>query len=113
MSRFLALPLGDQSKKKILWDNVLRLYARKDLGLALDLARATEVPMRLGALCEQEMIEAMARAWRTGTARSSSRSRRSGRGSKCACRLWSPRSDLDASWHKGLTVLGIGPGGSR
>jgi 3-hydroxyisobutyrate dehydrogenase-like beta-hydroxyacid dehydrogenase len=42
---------------------VLRLYARKDLGLALDLARATEVPMRLGALCEQEMIEAMARGW--------------------------------------------------
>ncbi len=26
MSRFLALPLGDASKKKILWDNVLRLY---------------------------------------------------------------------------------------
>jgi len=37
--------------------------ARKDLGLALDLARATQVPMRLGALCEQEMIEAMARGW--------------------------------------------------
>lgn len=37
--------------------------ARKDLGLALELARATEVPMRLGALCEQEMIEAIARGW--------------------------------------------------
>jgi 3-hydroxyisobutyrate dehydrogenase-like beta-hydroxyacid dehydrogenase len=37
--------------------------ARKDLGLALELARATEVPMRLGALCEQEMIEAVARGW--------------------------------------------------
>jgi 3-hydroxyisobutyrate dehydrogenase-like beta-hydroxyacid dehydrogenase len=37
--------------------------ARKDLGLAVDLARACEVPMRLGALCEQEMTEAMARGW--------------------------------------------------
>ena len=27
MDRFLALPLGEQSKKKILWDNALRLYA--------------------------------------------------------------------------------------
>jgi len=27
MDRFLALPLGKQSKKKILWDNALRLYA--------------------------------------------------------------------------------------
>ena len=26
MDRFLALPLSDGSKKKILWDNVLRLY---------------------------------------------------------------------------------------
>jgi len=40
----------------------LRL-ARKDLGLALELARAHDIPMRLGALCEQEMIEAMARGW--------------------------------------------------
>jgi 3-hydroxyisobutyrate dehydrogenase len=40
----------------------LRL-ARKDLGLALDLARAYDTPMRLGALCEQEMMEAMARGW--------------------------------------------------
>lgn len=37
--------------------------ARKDLGLALDLARATGTPMRLAALCEQEMIEAMSRGW--------------------------------------------------
>jgi 3-hydroxyisobutyrate dehydrogenase len=37
--------------------------ARKDLGLALELARACDVPMRLGALCEQEMAEAMARGW--------------------------------------------------
>jgi len=37
--------------------------ARKDLGLAQELARATDTPMRLGALCEQEMIEAMARGW--------------------------------------------------
>jgi len=37
--------------------------ARKDLGLALELARATDVPLRLGALCEQEMSEAMARGW--------------------------------------------------
>src|SRR5207247_10163900 len=27
MDRFLTLPLSDKSKKKILWDNVLKLYA--------------------------------------------------------------------------------------
>ena len=27
MDRFLTLSLGDRSKKKILWDNALRLYA--------------------------------------------------------------------------------------
>jgi predicted TIM-barrel fold metal-dependent hydrolase len=27
MNRFLELPLRDASKKKILWDNVLRLYS--------------------------------------------------------------------------------------
>ena len=27
MDMFLALPLADRSKKKILWDNPLRLYA--------------------------------------------------------------------------------------
>ncbi len=37
--------------------------AKKDLGLALDLARATDTPMRLAALCEQEMIEAIGRGW--------------------------------------------------
>jgi 3-hydroxyisobutyrate dehydrogenase len=37
--------------------------ARKDLGLALELARAVAVPMRLGALCEQELDDAMARGW--------------------------------------------------
>jgi 3-hydroxyisobutyrate dehydrogenase-like beta-hydroxyacid dehydrogenase len=37
--------------------------ARKDLGLALELARATRTPMRLASLCEQEMAEAMARGW--------------------------------------------------
>ena len=37
--------------------------ARQDLGLALGLARAYDTPMRLGALCEQEMVEAMARGW--------------------------------------------------
>ncbi|MBV9685805.1 MAG: NAD(P)-dependent oxidoreductase [Alphaproteobacteria bacterium] len=37
--------------------------ARKDLGLALELARATDTPMRLAALCEQEMIEAIGRGW--------------------------------------------------
>ena len=37
--------------------------ARKDLGLALDLARATNTPMRLAAICEQEMAEAVARGW--------------------------------------------------
>jgi 3-hydroxyisobutyrate dehydrogenase len=37
--------------------------ARKDLGLALELARATLTPMRLAALCEQEMIEAIGRGW--------------------------------------------------
>lgn len=37
--------------------------ARKDLGLALDIARATGTPMRLAALCEQELIEAVGRGW--------------------------------------------------
>ena len=37
--------------------------ARKDLGLAMDLARETKTPMRLAALCEQELTEAMARGW--------------------------------------------------
>src|SRR5712692_4630846 len=37
--------------------------ACKDLGLALDLARATHTPMRLAALCEQELIEAIGRGW--------------------------------------------------
>jgi 3-hydroxyisobutyrate dehydrogenase len=37
--------------------------ARKDLGLALELARVHDTPMRLGALCEQEMAEAMGRGW--------------------------------------------------
>lgn len=37
--------------------------ARKDLGLALELARATGTPMRLSSLCEQELIEAMNRGW--------------------------------------------------
>ena len=37
--------------------------ARKDLGLAQELARATDTPMPLSALCENEMIEAMARGW--------------------------------------------------
>ena len=37
--------------------------AHKDLGLAQELARATQTPMPLGALCEQEMAEAMGRGW--------------------------------------------------
>jgi 3-hydroxyisobutyrate dehydrogenase len=37
--------------------------ARKDLGLALDLARETGTPMRLAAICEAEMEEAVARGW--------------------------------------------------
>ena len=37
--------------------------AKKDLGLALDLARATQTPMRFAALCEQELIEAVGRGW--------------------------------------------------
>jgi 3-hydroxyisobutyrate dehydrogenase-like beta-hydroxyacid dehydrogenase len=37
--------------------------AHKDLGLAQELARATDTSMRLGALCEGEMIQAMARGW--------------------------------------------------
>lgn len=40
----------------------LRL-ARKDLGLAVDLAKSCDVPMRLGSLCELEMIEGIARGW--------------------------------------------------
>jgi 3-hydroxyisobutyrate dehydrogenase-like beta-hydroxyacid dehydrogenase len=37
--------------------------ARKDLGLALDLARETDTPMRLNALAKAEMDEAVARGW--------------------------------------------------
>jgi 3-hydroxyisobutyrate dehydrogenase len=37
--------------------------ARKDLGLALDLARETGTPMRIAEICEAEMAEAMARGW--------------------------------------------------
>lgn len=37
--------------------------AAKDLGLALQLGRETETPMRLAAICEAEMAEAMARGW--------------------------------------------------
>jgi len=37
--------------------------ARKDVGLALELARATDTPMRLAAICEEEMIEAIGRGW--------------------------------------------------
>jgi 3-hydroxyisobutyrate dehydrogenase-like beta-hydroxyacid dehydrogenase len=37
--------------------------ARKDLGLALDLARETGTPMPLNALAKAEMDEAMARGW--------------------------------------------------
>ncbi len=37
--------------------------ARKDLGLALELARETDTPMRLAAICEEEMVEAIARGW--------------------------------------------------
>jgi 3-hydroxyisobutyrate dehydrogenase len=37
--------------------------ARKDLGLALELARQTDTPMRFATLCEQELVEAMARGW--------------------------------------------------
>src|SRR3984957_14668561 len=37
--------------------------AHKDLGLALQLARETDTPMRLAAICEAEMEEAMARGW--------------------------------------------------
>jgi 3-hydroxyisobutyrate dehydrogenase len=37
--------------------------AYKDLGLAQELARTTQTPMPLGALCEQEMAEAMSRGW--------------------------------------------------
>jgi 3-hydroxyisobutyrate dehydrogenase len=37
--------------------------AHKDLGLALDLARATDTPMPLAALCEQDMAKAIGRGW--------------------------------------------------
>ncbi len=37
--------------------------ARKDLGLALDLAAETDTPMRLNALAKAEMDEAVARGW--------------------------------------------------
>ena len=37
--------------------------AHKDLGLALELARATDTPMPIASICEQEMAEAVARGW--------------------------------------------------
>jgi 3-hydroxyisobutyrate dehydrogenase len=37
--------------------------ARKYLGLALELARATDTPMPIASICEQEMAEAVARGW--------------------------------------------------
>ena len=37
--------------------------AKKDLGLAMDLARETKTPMRLASLCDQELTEAMAHGW--------------------------------------------------
>src|SRR5712692_7813766 len=37
--------------------------AKKDLGLALELARPTMTPLRLAALCDAEMTEAIARGW--------------------------------------------------
>jgi 3-hydroxyisobutyrate dehydrogenase-like beta-hydroxyacid dehydrogenase len=37
--------------------------AKKDLGLALDLARETGTPMRLAALCDADLAEAMRRGW--------------------------------------------------
>lgn len=37
--------------------------ARKDLGLATDLARQHDVPVRFAELCEQELVAAMERGW--------------------------------------------------
>lgn len=37
--------------------------ARKDLGLATQLARRHQVPMRLAMMCEQDLIQAMQRGW--------------------------------------------------
>jgi 3-hydroxyisobutyrate dehydrogenase len=37
--------------------------ARKDVGLATALGREYHVPMRLAALCEQDLIQAMGRGW--------------------------------------------------
>ena len=42
---------------------MIRDSERGHLGLALDLARAIKTPMRLAALCEQELIEAVGRGW--------------------------------------------------
>jgi 3-hydroxyisobutyrate dehydrogenase len=37
--------------------------ARKDLGLATELGRTYNIPMRMATLCEQEMIEGISRGW--------------------------------------------------
>ncbi len=37
--------------------------ARKDLGLAMELARTHDVPMQMAQLCEQEYLDAMSRGW--------------------------------------------------
>ena len=70
---FTAAALGNMSNLKVRLPDTyfqgdfearfaLKL-ARKDLGLATQLARAHQVPMRIVALCEQDLIQAMARGW--------------------------------------------------
>jgi 3-hydroxyisobutyrate dehydrogenase len=70
---FTEAALGDQMNLKVrLPATYLRgdfeprfslALAAKDLGLALDLARETDTPMRLNALAKAEMDAAMARGW--------------------------------------------------
>jgi hypothetical protein len=56
------------------------------LGLALELLRAADTPMRLAALCEQDMIEAIGRGWANRDASIFSPFRRNARKFRSACR---------------------------
>jgi 3-hydroxyisobutyrate dehydrogenase/2-hydroxy-3-oxopropionate reductase len=65
-----ATPLSAQAKRRkaaVLSGDYPKRFslalARKDLGVALDLARETNTPMRLAEICEREMADAIARGW--------------------------------------------------
>ena len=60
--------------------------ARKDLGLATELARELNVPMPMAAHAEQDFLEALNKGWGEKDSSRRSWSRRSAPGSKSAAR---------------------------